>query len=117
MLALPFAMQAQTKFHDAELSEAQGAVKKISQDMMGRQQVTTFSEDGKMQREGMTDAKYDAEGYLQSAKMSMRGQETTVTYTRKDGKGVSQRINMMGKDKNNTNTHNSTGEHDHKATT
>ena len=109
MLALPFAMQAQTKFHDAELSEAQGAVKKISQDMMGRQQVTTFSEDGKMQREGMTDAKYDAEGYLQSAKMSMRGQETTVTYKWKDGKVVSQSMNMMGNDITTTYTYNDKG--------
>ena len=48
LMAMPFAMQAQTKFHDAELSEAQGAVKKITQDMMGRQQVTTFTQDGKM---------------------------------------------------------------------
>ena len=98
LMAMPFAMQAQTKFHDAELSEAQGAVKKITQDMMGRQQVTTFGQDGKMQRDGMSGAVYDANGYLQSAKMTMRDQETTVTYKWQDGKVVSQTMNMMGND-------------------
>lgn len=98
MLALPFAMQAQTKFHDAEINEAQGAVKKITQNMMGREQVTTFGQDGKMQREGMSDPVYDANGYLQSAKMSMRGQETAITFKWQDGKLVSQSMNMMGND-------------------
>ena len=109
LVAFPFAIQAQTKFHDVEASEAQGAVKKISQDMMGRQQVTTFTEDGKMQREGMTDAVYDANGYLQSAKMSMRGQETTITFKWQDGKLVSQSMNMMGNDITTVYTYNEKG--------
>ena len=109
LMAMPFAMQAQTKFHDAELSEAQGAVKKISQDMMGRQQVTTFTQDGKMQRDGMSGAVYDANGYLQSAKMTMRDQETTVTYKWQDGKVVSQSMNMMGNDVAATYTYNEKG--------
>ena len=109
MLALPFAMQAQTKFHDAELSEAQGAVKKISQDMMGRQQVTTFSEDGKMQREGMTDAKYDAEGYLQSAKQSMMNQSVVVKYKWENGRVASQTMNVMGNDMEMKYTYNDKG--------
>ena len=98
MLALPFAMQAQTKFHDAEINEAQGAVKKITQNMMGREQITTFGQDGKMQREGMSDPVYDANGYLQSAKMSMRGQETAITFKWQDGKLISQSMNFGGQE-------------------
>ena len=109
LMAMPFAMQAQTKFHDVEANEAQGAVKKISQDMMGRQQVITFTQEGKMQREGLSDPVYDANGYIQSAKMSMRGQETTVTYKWQDGKLVSQTMNMMGNDVTTTYTYNDKG--------
>ena len=108
-MAMPFAIQAHTKLHDVEASEAQGAVKKISQDMMGRQQVTTFTQEGKMQREGLSDPVYDANGYIQSAKMSMRGQETTVTYKWQDGKLVSQTMNMMGNDVTTTYTYNDKG--------
>ena len=34
MLAVSFAMQAQTKFHDVELNEAKGAVKSIKTNRM-----------------------------------------------------------------------------------
>ena len=68
MLAVSFAMQAQTKFHDVELNEAKGAVKCIKSNRMGQDIVINFSEDGKMSQAGMSDAKYDADGYLQSAK-------------------------------------------------
>ena len=87
MLAIPFAIQAQSKFHDVELNEATGPVKSISMDFMGRAQNTTFTEDGKMQREGMSDAVYDENGYLQSVKMTMMGQENTL-----------KTMNMMGRD-------------------
>ena len=109
LLALPFAMQAQTKFHDVELNEAQGAVKKISQSMMGMDQVVNFTQDGKMQREGMTNAKYDADGYLQSATMSMRGQEVNVTYTWENGKVKSQSMEMMGQPLTTTYSYNEQG--------
>ena len=109
MLVMALAMQAQTKFHDVEANDAQGPVKCIKSSQMGREMVINFTKDGKMQREGMTDAKYDAEGYLQSAKMSMRGQETTVTYKWKDGKVVSQSMNMMGNDITTTYTYNDKG--------
>ena len=37
LMAFPFAIQAQTKFHDIELNEATGPVKSITQSgMMGR---------------------------------------------------------------------------------
>ena len=98
LMAIPFAMQGQTKFHDVEANEAQGAVKKISQNIMGHNQVTTFSQDGKMQREGVTDAVYDANGFLQSMKMSFQGQDVTIKYTWKDGKLATQSMNIMGND-------------------
>ena len=98
LMAIPFAMQGQTKFHDVEANEAQGAVKKISQDVMGHMQVTTFTQDGKMQREGVTDAVYDANGFLQSMKMSFQGNEVTIKYTWKDGKLATQSMNIMGND-------------------
>ena len=98
LMAIPFAMQGQTKFHDVEANEAMGAVKKISQNIMGHDQVTTFSPDGKMQREGVTDAVYDANGFLQSMKMSFQGNEVTIKYTWKDGKLATQSMNIMGRD-------------------
>ena len=99
MLALPFAMQAQTKFHDADINEAQGAVKKITQYMMGREQVINFTKEGKMESNGISDAKYDANGYLQSAKReAMQGQQIEIKYKWENGRIVSQTINMMGND-------------------
>lgn len=96
LMAIPFAMHAQTKFHDVEANEAQGAVKKISQNMMGHDQVTTFTQDGKMQRDGVKDAVYDANGFLQSMKMSFQGQDVTIKYTWKDGKLATQSMDMIG---------------------
>ena len=55
MLAVSFAMQAQTKFHDVEANDATGPVKSIKSQMMGRDIVITFTQDGKMQREGMSE--------------------------------------------------------------
>ena len=109
LLALPFAMQAQTKYHDVELNEASGAVKTIRTQLMGQDIVITFTEDGKMQREGMTDAKYDANGYMLSAKMSMRGMEVQVTYQWENGKLKSQSMNMMGQTITISRTYNEKG--------
>ena len=109
LLALPFAMRAQTKYHDVELNEASGAVKTIRTQLMGQDIVITFTEDGKMQREGMTDAKYDAHGYMLSAKMSMRGMEVQVTYQWENGKLKSQSMNMMGQTITISRTYNEKG--------
>ena len=99
LMAIPFAMQAQTKFHDVEANEATGPVKCIKMNMMGREQVTNFTKEGKMQSEGMTDAKYDENGYLQSAKRSMmQGQSVEVKFKWENGRVVSQSMNMMGND-------------------
>ena len=97
LLAVPFAMQAQTKFHDVEVNEATGPVKSISTSFMGQNQVTNFTQDGKMEN-GMTDAVYDADGYLQSAKRDMRGEKIPVTFKWENGKVVSQKTSMMGND-------------------
>ena len=100
MLAIPFAMMAQTKFHDVELNEATGPVKSISTSVMGRDQVTTFTQDGKMQREGMSNPVYDAEGYMQS--MNMMGQDMNIPFTdyKYDEKGnwISRKSSMMGQE-------------------
>lgn len=98
LLAAPFALQAQTKFHDVEANEAKGAVKSISMTMMGMPRNTTFTQDGKMQQDGLTDVKYDENGYIQSAKMSMQGQEADVKFAWEDGKLVKQTINAMGQE-------------------
>ena len=98
VMAVSFAAQAQSKFHDVEANEATGPVKSISMNMMGHEQVVTFSKDGKMQGEGYSDAVYDANGYLQSVKRSMMGQNVEVKYTWENGRIVSQTMNMMGRD-------------------
>ena len=51
-----------------------------------------------MQSEGMSDAKYDENGYIQSAKMSVQGQEAEVKFTWEDGKMVKQTVSAMGQD-------------------
>ena len=109
LLALPFAMQAQTKFHDVELNEAKGAVKKISQSMMGMDQVVNFTQEGKMEREGLSNTKYDAEGYLQSATMSIRGQEVNISYKWENGRVKSQSMDMMGQALTTTYSYNEQG--------
>ena len=108
LLVLPLAMQAQ-KFHDVELNEATGPVKSITQDVMGNLQTTLFSEDGKMQREGIKDAQYDSEGYLKSFKMEMQGMEMGVSYVWENGKVKSQTMDMNGQAFTITRTYNEKG--------
>ena len=96
LLALPFALQAQTKFHDVEMNDAKGPVKKITQNVMGQEQTNSFTPDGK--QEGLTDAVYDADGYLQSAKNQAQGMSATATYTWENGKVKTITMNLMGND-------------------
>ncbi|MBR5687932.1 MAG: hypothetical protein IKX36_08235 [Prevotella sp.] len=101
LLALPFAIQAQTKFHDVEANEATGPVKCIKSSVMGHDRVTNFTKDGKMEQEGMKDVVYDADGYMQSAKMEAQGMEITIKYTWENGKVMSQSMETsMGAMKN-----------------
>ena len=109
MLAVSCALMAQTKFHDVEVNEAKGPVKCIKSNRMGQDIVITFSEDGKMSQQGMKDAKYDADGYLQSAKMEMMGNEIEVTYKWENGRVVGQKMNIMGQEMNSTRKFNEDG--------
>ena len=109
MLAVSFAMQAQTKFHDIEANEATGPVKKMIVKTMGPEQTINFTKEGKMEREGMTDAVYDENGYLQSSKMSMMGQEMTVKLKWENGRVASQTMNIIGRDVEVKRTYNEKG--------
>ena len=98
MLALPFAMQAQTKYHDVEANGAKGPVKSISTSMMGMTRTVELTEDGQMKSSEISNVVYDENGFLQSATVSMQGQSTDVKYTWEDGRVKSQTINMMGQE-------------------
>ena len=98
MLAMTAAMQAQTKFHDVEANEAKGAVKSISMSMMGMTRTTNFDENGKMTSGDISDAVYNEEGYVQSAKLNIQGQATAIKYGWDNGRVVSQTIDMMGRE-------------------
>ena len=98
LLALPFAMQAQSKFHDVEMNEATGPVKKITQNLMGQEIVIDFTTDGKMQRKEVSDAQYDADGYIQSFKLNVMGQELSIAVKWEDGHVKTQTMNVMGQE-------------------
>ena len=91
MLAVSFALQAQTKYHDVEFNEAKGPVKYIK----GEGGVIIFTRDGKMSREDMSDAKYDANGYLQSFKIETQGKVSEITYNWENGRVGSLKINNI----------------------
>lgn len=107
MIALPLAMQAQTKFHDVEMNDAKGPVKKITQNMMDQEQVITFTPDGK--QENLTDAVYDSDGYLQSAKIEAQGMSMTMKYTWENGRIKTSSMDMMGNDMSVTNNYDDKG--------
>jgi Rieske Fe-S protein len=92
MMAVTLAMQAQAKFHDVELNEAKGAVKCIKSNQMGQDIVINFTPEGKMSQQGMSDAKYDADGYLQSAKMEMMGNQIDISYVWENGRVIGQKM-------------------------
>ena len=100
MLAMTFAAQAQTKFHDVELNEATGPVKSITQaGMMGRgNQVINFTQDGKMQAEGLSGLVYDENGYLQKAERAVEtpqgNMKIVTTYKWENGKVASQSMDF-----------------------
>ena len=92
LLVVPFALQAQTKFHDVEANDAKGPVKSISSSVMDQAQTINFTVEGKMIQDGMSNAVYDADGYLQSYKMEAQGMEITVKYTWENGRVASQEM-------------------------
>ena len=96
LLAFPFAMQAQTKFHDVEANDAKGAVKSITTSMMGQSQTITFTQDGK--QENLKNATYDENGYLQSAEVEAQGMSLKATYKWENGKIKTQTTSAMGQE-------------------
>ncbi len=96
LMAFAFAMQAQTKFHDVEANEATGPVKSITNTVMGRSQTVTFTPEGKMQLEGLSNQVYDNDGYLQSYTISANGNQVNVTLTWENGRVKSQSMAVMG---------------------
>ena len=108
-LAMTVAMQAQTKFHDVEANEAKGPVKSMTMNMMGNERTTNFSQDGKMQSAEMTDAVYDADGYIQSAKISIQGQSATVKFSWENGRLKTQTVNAMGQEIKTTHNYDANG--------
>lgn len=105
LLMLSLGMQAQTKFHDVEANGATGSVKCIK----SRDYTINFSKDGKMEREGFKDAKYDANGYLISVTLSSRDNDIPIKYTWENGKIKTESMSMMGKDMVTTFTYNEKG--------
>lgn len=108
-LAMTIAMQAQSKFHDVEANEAKGPVKTMTMDMMGNTRTTNFTADGKMQSAEMTDAVYDADGYIQSAKINIQGQSATVKFGWENGRLKTQTVNAMGQEIKTTHNYDANG--------
>lgn len=96
MLAVGIAMQAQTKYHDVAVNEAKGAVKSITQSAMGRVNTVTFSPEGKMDNNMMTDLVYDEDGFLQSAMTEVQGTKVQITFNWDQGRVKGQTMNVMG---------------------
>lgn len=93
LFIVPFALQAQTKFHDVEANDAKGAVKSITVSAMGQTQKHTFTPEGK--EETLKNPVYDENGYLQSAEMDAQGMTMKVSYKWENGKVKSQTMNVM----------------------
>ena len=108
LMLVPFAMQAQTKYHDVEANDAKGAVKSLTVSMMGQEQTISFTKEGK--QEGLTNAVYDDNGYLKSADREERGMAIATTYQWENGKVKSQTANVMGQQMPMVNTFNDKGE-------
>lgn len=96
IVALPFAIQAQTKYHDVEANDAKGPVKSITTSMMGQTQTHTFTQDGK--EETLKNAVYDENGYLKSTEMEMQGMALKVTFKWENGRIVTQTTSAQGQE-------------------
>ncbi len=96
LLAIPFVLMAQKEFHDARIHMATGHIKSITASVMGTSRVITFTHDGKMMQEGMSNPIYDAKGYLQSMSFSVEGMPSTVKYKWENGRVTSSVLNVMG---------------------
>ena len=93
MMAMPFA----------------GAVKSLTVSMMGMDRTYQFSEDGKIVSGDISDAKYDADGYIQSAKMNMQGQSSEIKFVWENGQLKGQVLEVMGNELKMTNVYDENG--------
>lgn len=109
LLAATLALQAQTKFHDVEANEAKGPVKIIRSEVMGRPQVTNFTKEGKMQREGLSDVVYNEEGYPLSFTVSAEFGTITMKLEWENGRVKKQSANVMGQEMVTTLTYDENG--------
>lgn len=107
MLTVPFTMMAQTRFHDVEVNDAKGPVKSITTTMRGQTRTINFTRNGK--QEGLTNAVYDKDGYLQSAKVEAENMSATVKYKWENGRVQSQSMEIMGQTMTTTNTYDAKG--------
>ena len=99
LLAIPFALQAQTKFHDLEVNDAKGPVKSITTTMMGMSRTIEFTKEGQMVTSSeISNLVYDEDGYLKSATMSMMGQSSDLKYKWENGRLKSLTFTMMGQE-------------------
>ena len=71
--------------------------------------VIDFTTDGKMQRKEVSDAQYDADGYIQSFKLNVMGQELSIAVKWEDGHVKTQTMNVMGQEMVITRSYNEQG--------
>lgn len=108
LMIVPFALQAQTQYHDVEANDAKGAVKSITTSMMGQTQKVTFTQEGK--QENLKNAVYDENGFLKSAENEAQGMTFKVNYIWENGKVKKQTTNIMDQEMPVNFTYNDKGE-------
>lgn len=86
LLAVAFAAQAQTKFHDLEANNVKGSVKCIKKMVYGEEMTINFDKDGKMHYKEMSDVKYDANGFIQSCTVDSPFGKSSVTFKWENGR-------------------------------
>lgn len=67
------------RYHDAENEQIKGQPKSVTATVEGRTLTTTFTQDGRLQQDGLSDAQYDADGWMTSCKVSEQGVSGTAT--------------------------------------
>lgn len=108
LMIVPFALQAQTQYHDVEANDAKGAVKSITTSMMGQTQKVTFTQEGK--QENLKNAVYDENGFLKSAENEAQGMTFKVNYVWENGKVKKQTTNILDQEMPVNFTYNDKGE-------
>lgn len=95
LLVIPFAVQAQKRFHDVEIYDAKGPVSAISFNILFGDK-TKFSKNGKLM--DIKNAVYDANGYLQYYEYEKNRMLVKVTNEWKNGKLKKQITEWWGRE-------------------